>query len=290
MILTTTNTVASEIWIHETHPAIRSFKLESPTGVIMGIDKIADVALIRVTSTNYSSLHLKVKDSRTELSIGEYINVIGYPQAGDPQSVTRGIVRDNKFQSSDVPESVYTDASIYGGNSGGPVITDSNHVVGILSWGQTSEENLNGGIASYLFKPILSYFCTNYVNSILNYPKGYVGIQYSNVTCTFPMKFNGIKVEGVHVDDHDLTINPTKFNKFDIITEVEGKRIGMYNNQLPFFTEIHLKPPNTVVNVKYLPYSTSPTGYGAEISKTITLSAIPASKDKLFTTFHRKPI
>ena len=254
----------------------------------MGIDKIADIALIRVQSSIYSSVHLPVKNSRTQVLIGEYINVIGFPQGNDPQSITRGIVRDNKYQNSSIPESVYTDASIYGGNSGGPVITDSNHVIGILSWGVTNQENLNGAVASYLFNPILSYFCTNYVNSIVSYPKGYLGIFYSNVSFVLAMTY-GINIEGIRVDSLDATITPSKFNVFDIITEVDGIRIGIYNNQSPFFTEIHRRPPGTVLAVRYLPYNSGTNTYGTETTKTVTLEVFNSANDIFINNVHRKP-
>jgi S1-C subfamily serine protease len=280
--------VSSSIWIHITYPTLQSFQLNGTNSVVMGIDKIADVALIRVNSNIYSSLHLPVKDSRSQLSIGEYINVIGFPMGDDPQSITRGIVRDNKYQNEYVPESIFTDASIFGGNSGGPVITDSGHVVGILSWGKTNQENLNGAVGSYLFKPIIKYFCDNYTNSIVSFPKGYVGAIYNNVTPITTMQFPGLKIEGVRVSSLDNTITPAKFNQYDIITEVEGNRIGYLNSQFPFFTEIHLRQPGVSANVKYLPWSGS--DYGAETTKTITLSAFNNTNDTFIYNAHREPL
>lgn len=152
----------------------------------------------------------------------------------------------------------------------------------------TGEENLNGGIASYLFNPILTYFCNNYVNSIVSYPKGYTGVFYSNVNFYLAMVY-GIKIEGVRVDSLDPTIVPAKFNQYDIITEVAGNRIGAYNNQYPFFTEIHLRPPGTVVNVKYLPYNSATSSYGAETTKTITLNVFNSANDVFIKNVHRQP-
>ena len=282
--------VSNIIWIHLAYPDITSFQLNNINAVVMGVDKIADIALIRINlnASNYSSLHLPVKNSRTELSIGEYINVIGFPQGDDSQSITRGIVRDNKYQNSYLPESIYTDASIYGGNSGGPVITDSNHVVGILSWGKVNEENLNGAVCSNLFNPILTFFCDNFDQNLISYPKGYLGIFYTNVTFVSAMNY-GIKIEGVSVNSFDTTIIPSKFNQYDIITEVEGNRIGMYNNQSPFFTEIHLRPPGTEITVKYLPYYSGTNTYGTELTKTVTLQEFNSANDEFINNAHRKP-
>ena len=283
------NQLATQIWIHTINPTLQSFQLNGTNAVVMGLDKIADVALIRINSSAYTALHLPVKDSRTQLSIGEYVNVVGYPLGNDPQSITRGIVRDTKYQDENTPESVLTDASIYGGNSGGPVITDDQHVVGILSWGITGEENLNGAVASYFFKPILKYFCDTYAGSVVSYPKGYVGAYYTNVTFIIPMQYSGLKIEGVRITSNDVTITPAKFNQYDIVTEISGNRIGALNNQYPFFTEVHLRPPGTVLNMRYLPYNSGTNTYGAETSKAVTLEVFNPANDVFLRNVHRGP-
>jgi S1-C subfamily serine protease len=290
VIFNNNGTLKSNIWIHLTYPVISSFQLAT-SGVVMGVDMIADIALIRIDNPGgiYESLHLPVLDSRTQLSIGQYTNIFGFPQAEDPQSITRGIVRDNKYQKATVPESVVTDAATYGGNSGGPSITDSTHVVGIHSWGLN--ENFNGAVASHLFNPVLTYFCNTYVGGIeIGYPKGYVGIQYANVNfqdaTEFSVQIKGVKVSGIPTGN----TGPAKFDIGDIITEVQGPQtgttgpvglyvpIGMYNTQFPFFTAIHLKEPGTYVNVKYLP--TGPQGpTGPEATKTIILDVFPSADD-----------
>jgi S1-C subfamily serine protease len=247
--------------------------------------------------------------------IGEYINVIGFPQGSDPQSITRGIVRDNKYQFAGAinlfvdpdtetviqayPESVFTDTSIYVGNSGGPTITDSSHVVGILAWGRYSlngrqdEENLNGSIASHLFNPVLTYFCNTYNNLApppqpLEYPKGYVGVEYENVTfqdaMDYSIKIKGVKVLGIPTG----TIGTAKFAVGDIITEIQSPPIGatgpptgnyvpigVYNTQYPFFTEIHLRQPGTELSVRYLQSG----AYSTQLTKSITLDAFPSNQD-----------
>jgi S1-C subfamily serine protease len=324
-VILNNGTLATGIWIHVTSPEIDSFPLTG-NGVVMGYDIIADIALIRITGTGgeYQSLHLPVLDSRTQLSIGQYVNTLGFPQGEDPQSITRGIVRDKKYQFAGsvnvdtpsgtqvddlaYPESVFTDTSIYVGNSGGPTITDSSHVVGILAWGRDSlsgqqeEENLNGSIASHLFNPVLTYFCDNYdiqdpPLEPLDYPKGYVGIQYANVSCTDAMDYS-IKIKGVKVIGIPTGITGTaKFNVGDIITEIQSPPtgatgpptgayvpIGVYNTQYPFFTEIHLRQPGTQLSVRYLP--TGPSGYLSSTTKPITLDEFDPNEDVFGNPVH----
>jgi S1-C subfamily serine protease len=284
-----TNEVSSEIWIHLQYPTISSFRLNGVNAVVMGIDKLADVALIRVQSSQFSALHLPIKDSRTQVAIGDSITVIGYPQGDDLQSVTRGVVRDNKYQNEYVPESVLTDASTYGGNSGGPVLADSGHVIGILSWGDSTQENLNGAVSSYLFRPILKYFCDHYSDSVLSFPKGYLGIFYTNVNFYHAMIY-GVQIRGVRVIRLDQSIVPSTFNLFDIITEVEGIRVGTSNQLFPLFTEIHLRAPGSSVNMKYIPYNNATGQYDAtELSKQVVLMEFNGANDVFINNVHRKP-
>lgn len=281
------NQVSSDIWIHLTYPTIQTIKINGSTNVVMGVDKLADIALLRISGSNYQSLHLATKDSRSELHIGQNINIIGYPLGNDAQSITTGVVRDNKYQIEDTMETVMTDASIFGGNSGGPLLTDDRGVVGILSWGISDTDSLNGGVASYLFKPIIKYFCDTYSSSIVSYPKGYLGITYSYVSFLMPMTYPTLKIEGIIVTALDNTIT-NKFNLNDIITEVEGNRIGMFNNQYPFATEIHLRQPGTTIQVKYRPFSGG--SFGSELTKTVTLETFNPAKDFLFNNIHRQPL
>jgi len=289
VILNANEAGPGNIWIHLQSPTNQSIEVDGVNAVIVGYDKLADVALIRLNSGSYNSLHLPVKDSRSQLQIGEYVNVIGYPQGDDSQSVSRGIVRDNKYQAAFSMETVFTDASIYGGNSGGPILTDSGHVVGILSWGYNGTEEMNGGVASYLFMHILRYFVDNYSGSIVSYPKGYLGItDYTYVDVLYPMMYPGVKVEGVEVLARDSSITPARFNVYDIITEIEGNRIGILNGMFPLFTEIHLRPPGTSIAVKYRPWNGS--SYSAETSKTVTLAAMNPARDIILGTTRRTPV
>lgn len=277
----TNNQVGDNIWLHVTSPTIRTIQLDNSNFLVMGVDKIADIALLRVSGSEWHNLHLATKDTRTEVSIGQSVNIIGYPLGEDTQSITRGIVRDNKYASETVMETIMTDASIFSGNSGGPIILDDNSVVGILSWGTSGTESLNGGVASYLFKPIIKYFCDNYTGSVLSYPKGYLGFNYTYVSFILPMQFPSLKIEGVRVTGFDNSVT-RKFNLNDIITEVDGQRIGMFNSQIPIFSEIHLRRPGTSVNIKYIPFDSATRTFGSETNKTVVLDIFNPEKDILF--------
>ncbi len=283
-----TNQICNDIWIHTTYPTNTSYKVNGTSVRVMGVDKIADVALLRIDGSSFPPL--SYKDSRTSLSVGDPINIIGYPLLDDIQSITRGVVRDYKFSDSSTPESIFTDASIFGGNSGGPVIADDGYQVGILSWGLTGIENMNGAVASYLFKPIIKYFCDNYAGSAVSFPKGYIGINHSYVGPIQPMFFSNLKIEGVLVNGFDPTV-PKYFNFSDIITQVNSERIGQLNSQFPFFTAIHLQRPTSTITVKYLPFVSSTNSYIAtESTVSVLVSAFNPAADVLFSSYHSKPV
>jgi PDZ domain-containing secreted protein len=101
------------------------------------------------------------------------------------------------------------------------------------------------------------------------------------------MTYPTLKIEGIIVTALDNTIT-NKFNINDIITEVEGNRIGMFNNQHPFATEIHLRQPGTSIQVKYRPFVGG--SFGPEVSKTVTLEVFNPAKDSLFNNIHRQPL
>jgi S1-C subfamily serine protease len=283
-----TNQICNDIWIHTTYPSNASYKVNGTSVRVMGVDKIADVALLRIDGASFSPL--SYKDSRSALSVGDPINIIGYPLLDDIQSITRGVVRDYKFSDSSTPESIFTDASIYGGNSGGPVIADDGYQVGILSWGLSGLENMNGAVASYLFKPIIKYFCDNYAGSPVSFPKGYLGINYAYVDATLPMFYSNRVIEGIRITGFDPTV-PKNFNFYDIITQIGSERIGQLNSQYPFFTAVHLTRPTSTLQVKYIPFVSSTNSYTSTESSTIvTASVFNPAADVLFSSYHSKPL
>jgi len=278
--------VCNNIWINTTYPRNAIYQINGSTNVVMGYDKISDVALLRISGTGFNKV-FEYADSRSQCKIGSIINTIGYPGGVDNQSISRGIVRDNKSQLEGyVMESVITDISIYGGNSGGPMITEDGKAIGIVSYGYTNEEEINGGVASYLFKPIVNYYLQNYSTGVVSYPKGYLGIRYNSVSLPVAVIYGMSKVEGYYVQGLDGTIVPAKFSQNDVITEVEGVRVGVMNDQYPLFTEIQLRPPGSVISVKYRPSG----AWSTELTKSVTLSPFNPANDYLFSNYRRQPV
>jgi len=99
---------------------------------VVGTDPGADVAVIKVESTNYPPLP---RGDSSKLRVGELVMAVGSPFELS-QSVTTGIisaterndVKINQFESF-----LQTDAAINPGNSGGPLVNMNGQVIGVNS-------------------------------------------------------------------------------------------------------------------------------------------------------------
>jgi S1-C subfamily serine protease len=281
------NPISTNIWVHTTYPTNNIYKINGTTNVVMGRDRLSDVALLRITGTGFPAL--TYANSRTDIKPGDNVTIIGYPLGFDPQSVARGVIRDNKG----VPdtyfsgvgggfmESVLTDCSIYGGNSGGPMINDDGKWIGILSWGVGSDGAMNGGVASYLANQIFTYYFNNYSNTVVNFPKGYLGISATPMDILLSVSKQLNNVQGYLVSALDSTIKPAKFAVGDIITSINGTEIGILNNQMPLFSIIQLATPGTSLTIQYRPANNLAT----ILTKTVVVSPFPASKDTIFNGY-----
>lgn len=110
--------------------------------VVWNGDPELDIALIEVTSLRLRPLpvgrHAAVRD-------GEEVVALGHPK-GFGFTATRGIVSARARQSNG-QTFIQTDASISGGNSGGPLINQRGQAIGVNSWIITSnQEKLGHGL------------------------------------------------------------------------------------------------------------------------------------------------
>jgi serine protease Do len=104
----------------------------SLTGRVLGEDRQADVAVVKVEATNLPTVSLGNSD---ELQAGEWAIAIGNPLGLD-NTVTVGIVSSTErsgraFGVSNRQSYIQTDAAINPGNSGGPLLNQRGQVIGI---------------------------------------------------------------------------------------------------------------------------------------------------------------
>ena len=122
IIITCSHVVENGNILFFTMPAVsnKKYKLK-----ILGIAPDIDLAILE--SIEYiSDNYLQLIDS-DQISLQDQIRVIGFPLGQDKIKVTKGIISGIQFGK------IQIDSAINGGNSGGPLVNESNNVIGIVS-------------------------------------------------------------------------------------------------------------------------------------------------------------
>ena len=125
---------------------------------VMGMDKVFDLALLRVKASA-DELHPLTLGSSKDVQVGETVVAIGNPYGYD-RSATAGIVSavGRSISSPDsndiqIPGAIQTDAAINHGNSGGPLLDSKGEVIGINAQ-ITSRANVDANIGIGFAIPI----------------------------------------------------------------------------------------------------------------------------------------
>lgn len=145
---------------------IKTFDGTSYPVQIINSDTLHDVALLKATNApNLKTLPLA--DS-SKVTMGEPVIAIGDPFGMLSQTVTTGIVsgtqRDIVAQSPDseysqsMKDLIQIDAPLNPGESGGPVLNTSGHVIGITTASDTRAENISFVIPINNVKPLLAAY------------------------------------------------------------------------------------------------------------------------------------
>jgi S1-C subfamily serine protease len=110
-----------------------SFDGLSINGVVLGINELADLALVR-TESEVSGHQFQF--AAAEPAIGTEVAAVGFP-LGDDLTLTRGIVsglnREIDFGAGVIGNMLQTDTAINPGNSGGPLLAQDGAVTGVVS-------------------------------------------------------------------------------------------------------------------------------------------------------------
>jgi S1-C subfamily serine protease len=110
-----------------------------PVSGILASDAAKDLAIIKVNGKNLPFLMLGDID---KLHVGDHVVAIGSP-LGLEGTVSDGIV--SALRDGENKRWIQTTTPVSHGNSGGPLLDMSNHVVGVITWGVNLElgQNLN---------------------------------------------------------------------------------------------------------------------------------------------------
>ena len=115
---------------------------------VVGVDQTSDVAVLKIDPNKVGKLDPLVLGDSSKVQVGEAVVAIGNPLGFD-FSLTSGIVSatDRNLQSpngSTISDGIQTDAAINEGNSGGPLIDSSGHVIGINEQIATQSSQVTG--------------------------------------------------------------------------------------------------------------------------------------------------
>src|SRR5580658_5618657 len=153
------------------------------TGKVVGVDKLTDLAVIKVNATNLPSI---AWGDSTKLQPGQTVLAFGSPFGYFQFSVTRGIVsalnRPNPY--SDDPRKpgnfIQTDAAINPGNSGGALVNAHGELVGINTFIITNSGSFAG--AGFAIPSQIVRATTEQLIKSGHVDHGYLGISMNDVT------------------------------------------------------------------------------------------------------------
>ncbi|MFT5451633.1 MAG: serine protease Do [Enterobacterales bacterium] len=220
----------------------REYKAE-----LIGEDSGTDVALLKIDG---EALPVLQTGHSEQLKVGEWVLGFGAPFGFD-QTVTAGIVSAKRRTLGDeqyVPY-IQTDVAINPGNSGGPLLSLNGKVVGINS----QILSRTGGYIGISFAiPIeLALHVAEQLKEYGKVHRGYLGVQYQDVTYDLAQVFGMEKVEGAlltRVTKDSVAAN-AGLMKGDIVLKLDNKSIDRAG-ELPFI--VGLIAPGKTVSVEIL--------------------------------------
>ncbi len=191
-------------------------------------DTRSDLAVLKVNTTGLKKASFADSD---EISIGEDVIAVGYPQGAEGKSIlTSGTISSKGVRvsatSSYSMKMIQTDTAINPGNSGGALVDMYSKVIGITSVKLAGTEYDNVGYAipsKTVVKIVDSLIKNKYVEG-----RGRLGIQYTAVNSIMSEQTGVPTGLQVAVVDEDSQLY-TKIKKNDIITHINDVKITESN-------------------------------------------------------------
>jgi S1-C subfamily serine protease len=124
------------------------------------LDKTYDYALVEVRDVPTSIPVVTIATrTTTPISHGMDVYVIGWPLLMDSNSVSSGSLRSPRWTANGTMNQLLISAPVFGGNSGGGVfLRNSNELIGVVSWGMSGDETMNGIVPYTVILESLFYF------------------------------------------------------------------------------------------------------------------------------------
>lgn len=202
---------------------------------IIGRDRKTDLAVVKINAKGLTPAQFGNSD---DVLLGEQVMAIGNP-GGLTGSITGGYVSglNRKIKSDSTGfemDCIQTDAAISPGNSGGALVNMYGQVIGITSskYVSSSFEGLGFAITTQEAKPVIDELLSNgYVSGRYKIGiKFYAGDMAQAVFAEkngyeYPDDINGLLITEI---DKDCDISNTELTEWDIITEMNGKKVYDY--------------------------------------------------------------
>ena len=124
------------------------------------LDKTYDFAIVELRGAPITIPVIAIATrGSTGVVYGAGVYVIGWPLLLDTNSVSSGALRSPKWNGNGTMNQLLISAPIFGGNSGGGVfLSATNELIGVVSWGITSDETMNGIVPYTVILEALLYF------------------------------------------------------------------------------------------------------------------------------------
>ncbi len=170
-------------------------RAQTYTAHVIGADRSADIAVIQVDGV--SGLPTVSIASSSSVQVGDAIIALGNAlgQGGTP-NVSRGSITaldqtitasEGRGQSEQLSGMLQSDATIYPGDSGGPIVNSSGQVIGMITAGdvqgfRSSASNVNYAIASDTFISVVNQIRSGQPSADIIYGQtGYIGVTVQNI-------------------------------------------------------------------------------------------------------------
>lgn len=124
------------------------------------LDKTYDFAIVelRGVPTSIPVVQIATRGSQA-VTYGADVYVIGWPLLMDSNSVSSGSLRSPNWNANGTMNQLLISAPVFGGNSGGGVFLRASHeLIGVVSWGLTNDETMNGIVPYTVILEALFYF------------------------------------------------------------------------------------------------------------------------------------
>jgi S1-C subfamily serine protease len=208
---------------------------------VIGVDPSADIALIQIDGV--SGLPTVSFASTSSVKVGDPIVALGNAlgQGGTPD-VSQGSITaldqtitasEGGSKSEQLTGMLQSDATIYPGDSGGPIVNSSGQVVGMITAGdvqgfRSSASTVNYAIPSDTLLSVINQIRSGQASSQIIYGQtGYIGVTVQNIDSSISAQLNlhvssGALVQGVQSTSPAADAGITRYS---VITSVAGTSI-----------------------------------------------------------------